>query len=356
MKMNYGLLPILALVLLVGAVDALATQAQAGSGVWRRPARQLFGYKIGPAKMRPMAIGSYARGCMAGATQLPVTGPAWQVMRLSRNRNWGLPTLIDYLSKLAVDAKQKDGWRGLLIGDMAQPRGGPMLTGHASHQIGLDADIWLRPMPEKTMSYSEREHVAAITMLAANGYQINPDVWTMSRARLIRRAASSPRVARIFVHPAIKKALCDAADKLGKDRGWLRRVRPWWGHHYHFHVRLKCPRGMRSCKNQREPAFGDGCGRELTAWLRRIHPRKKPKPKTTPKHKPKIHHRKRELTLASLPAACSRVLAYGDKGDLARLAYGVGGKIDAPVRNPRRAGVRKAQTPPPIIPVIAGMH
>jgi hypothetical protein len=38
------------------------------------------------------------------------------------------------------------GWgKGLYIGDISQPRGGPMTSGHASHQIGLDADIWMLP-------------------------------------------------------------------------------------------------------------------------------------------------------------------------------------------------------------------
>src|SRR5690606_32364598 len=120
------------------------------------PAKQLFGAKALPADMAARAIGSYARGCMAGGRALAVTGDAWQVMRLERNRNWGQPVLIDYLETLARDARDLDGWPGLLVGDLAQPRGGPMLTGHASHQIGLDADIWLRPMPERELSFKER--------------------------------------------------------------------------------------------------------------------------------------------------------------------------------------------------------
>ena len=63
-------------------------------------------------------------------------------MRLSRNRNWGHPKLVEFLERLSAKGA-KVGWPGLLVGDMAQPRGGPMLTGHASHQVGLDADIWL---------------------------------------------------------------------------------------------------------------------------------------------------------------------------------------------------------------------
>src|SRR5690606_9570375 len=101
-----------------------------------RPAKQLFGSVGVPAELLPRAVGSYAKGCLAGGAALPIDGPNWQVMRLSRNRNWGHPVLVDVLKRLAADVG-RDGAGGLLIGDMAQPRGGPMMTGHASHQIGL---------------------------------------------------------------------------------------------------------------------------------------------------------------------------------------------------------------------------
>jgi murein endopeptidase len=39
---------------------------------------------------------------------------------LSRNRNWGHPELIQFIEQLSETAA-RNGWRGLLIGDMAQP-------------------------------------------------------------------------------------------------------------------------------------------------------------------------------------------------------------------------------------------
>ena len=248
------------------------------------PAKKLFGHAKGPAKMKPRPIGFYTKGCLAGGKQLAKTGPAWQAMRLSRNRNWGHPTLIDFLEKLAVNAKEKDGWPGLLVGDLSQPRGGPMLTGHRSHQIGLDADIWLTPMPKKVQSYRQRESRSAISMLAKGAWTVDPKKWSLERAKLIRRAALDYRVARIFAHPTIKKALCEVADKIGSDRNWLRKVRPWWGHHYHFHVRLNCPKGMSGCKSQAAPPPGDGCGKPVEQWLAKMHP-KKVKKRVKPKIK-----------------------------------------------------------------------
>ena len=105
-------------------------------------AKELFGRKVLPAKMPTHVVGFYAKGCIAGAEGLPINGEAWQVMRLSRNRYWGHPDLVALVKRLAAKARKDAGWPGILVGDMSQPRGGPMLTGHASHQVGLDADIW----------------------------------------------------------------------------------------------------------------------------------------------------------------------------------------------------------------------
>lgn len=266
-------------------------------------AKILFGAQKQPAPLAARAIGTYARGCLAGAQMLPVNGPAWQAMRLSRNRNWGHPRLVAYVERLAKDAKRLDGWPGLLVGDMAQPMGGPMLTGHASHQIGLDADIWLTPMPPRELTREERENISATSMLAPdNKLAINKKAWTPGHVTLLKRAASYPEVARIFVHPVIKKALCDAA---GKDRGWLGKIRPWWGHHYHFHVRLTCPASSPGCVNQPPLTGDDGCGKELDKWFKLLS---RPEPKPDPSKPQKPAKPKPPLTLADLPADCRQLL------------------------------------------------
>ena len=85
------------------------------------PAKLLFSAMSRPASLAARSIGFYSRGCLAGAVALPVIGPSWQVMRLSRNRNWGHPRLVSYLERLAKDARSF-GWSGLLIGDLSQPK------------------------------------------------------------------------------------------------------------------------------------------------------------------------------------------------------------------------------------------
>ncbi|MGH2341847.1 penicillin-insensitive murein endopeptidase [Segnochrobactraceae bacterium EtOH-i3] len=278
----------------------LATPAAAAGGPPAdpaAPAKTLFGAVTQPAALQPRPIGTYGRGCLSGAEALPVDGPAWQVMRLERNRNWGHPALVAFLERLSA-AAPKLGWNGLLVGDMSQPRGGPMASGHASHQIGLDADIWLTPMPDHRLSREERRDLSAVSMLKGDSLYVDPSLWSDSRARLIRQAAKDPAVTRIFVHPGIKKTLCDWA---GADRAWLSKVRPWWGHNYHFHVRLACPAGESACKDQDKPATGDGCGKELAWWF--TDEPWKPAPKSDKPVKPP-----KPVTLADLPPACTRVL------------------------------------------------
>jgi penicillin-insensitive murein endopeptidase len=272
-------------------------------------ARDLFGAASEPAPLAARSIGGYAKGCLAGGVSLPINGPDWQVMRLSRNRNWGNPRLVDYMERLASDAHALDGWPGLLVGDMSQPRGGPMLTGHTSHQVGLDADIWLTPMPDRILTPQEREDMSAVSMLK-DPFSVDPAIFTLSHVKLIKRAASYPQVARIFVHPAIKKALCQEAPKAGKDMAWLGKVRPWWNHHYHFHVRLTCPPGAEGCENQK-PATGDnGCGQELANWYAML---KKAAIATAQAPKPgaKPWTGKPPLTMAQLPKECGTVLKAG---------------------------------------------
>ncbi len=160
-------------------------------------------------------------------------------MRLSRNRNWGHPELVRFLERFAPRAAKATGWPGILIGDMAQPRGGPLPFGHKSHQIGLDVDIWFRPMPDHRLSRKQRETMSATSLVAHDWKHLNPKTWTPADAAFIRTAAEQPEVERVLVNAAIKKELCELEGK--KHWSWMAKVRPWYGHDDHIHVRLKCP-------------------------------------------------------------------------------------------------------------------
>ena len=197
------------------------------------PAKEVFGRALTPIEAQARSIGYYWRGCLAGAKALPVDGESWQVVRLSRNRMWGNPAMIAFLERFSRKAKAEGVWNGILVGDISQPRGGPMLTGHASHQVGLDADVWLTPMPDHRLSNEERETMSAVNMVSEDGLSVDRAHWTPRQAAIIKAAAEEPVVDRIFVNAAIKKALCETA----RGQPWMNKVRAYWGHNYHFHIR-----------------------------------------------------------------------------------------------------------------------
>jgi len=264
-------------------------------------AAEAFGALAGPAGRTAEAIGFYNRGCATGLVQLPQSGATWQAMRPSRNRNWGQPETIRFLQQLSVAATQV-GWRGIYVGDIAQPRGGPAPSGHASHQTGLDADVWLLPPPSLSLSKAERDAIPFVSMLA-DRRTVNSS-WTPSHHALLRAAAGDPRVDRIFVNAAIKIAMCRTAT--AADTAWLQKIRPAAGHDEHFHIRLKCPAGSRACTPQTPTVAqisggGNGCDDTLMSWVTDAPARPDPDPAPARRHP-------RQYTLADLPAQCSDVL------------------------------------------------
>jgi penicillin-insensitive murein endopeptidase len=262
-------------------------------------AKFLFAAKQLPSLGKAMAIGYYPSGCLSGGVELPVNGPNWQVMRVSRNRNWGHPDLVRFLERFAPAAAKATGWKGILVGDMAQPRGGPTPFGHRSHQTGLDVDIWFMPMPDHTLSAEEREKISAINLVSDDWKGLNPKTWSPQQVAFIRTAAEQPEVERVLVNAAIKKELCRVAGKNGAT--WLKKVRPWYWHHDHIHVRLKCPADSPNCRGQPEVPEGDGCGdKELAHWFSD----KVLKPTMAPSGKPP-----KPITMADLPPACQNVLS-----------------------------------------------
>ena len=234
-----------ALVLAMAAVPGSA-RAQGG---WAEPWAGVGGPTAGPAQV----WGLYSEGCIAGAAQLPPEGEGYQAIRPNRRRGYGHPELVAFVQDLARAAADAALGR-LAVADLGQPRGGPII-GHASHESGLDADIWYRlDVPERPRD--ERSAVDEVSMVAAGGAEVDAEVWGDAQAELVRLAATDPRVARIFVHPAIKRDLCT---RDWADRAWIRVLVPEVHHHYHMHVRLNCPDGSPGCQGQSPPPAGTGC-------------------------------------------------------------------------------------------------
>lgn len=290
----------------IGLTFLLAQSAGQPGSAQEALAAKLFGAVSGPSSQAPEPVGSYSRGCGAGMMELPESGPTWQAMRLSRNRNWGQPEMVDYIIDLS-EAATRAGWRGLYVGDISQPRGGPSISGHVSHQTGLDADIWFTPPPRLDLSKGEREKLGAMIVRTDDQTRVNGN-WTASHAAVLKAAASDKRVDRIFVAAAIKIEMCKTAT--AEDKKWLQKIRPIYGHHDHFHVRLKCPAGASGCETQTPSVAelsngGNGCDDTLTWWVTDYLEELKTPPKAEPGPKKKGP---RTFTMADLPKACGAVL------------------------------------------------
>jgi len=272
----------LAALLLAGHEAAAETPHNAWSAVTSPSA--------GPAE----AIGGFAHGCLAGGATLPPEGIGYAAVRLSRRRNFGHPVTVAFVEDFGRAAKAA-GLPGLYIGDMAQPRGGPLPFGHASHQSGLDVDIWFQPETDPPPPRAAREQIDLASMLLADFSGVDHRRFGAAQVRLLRLAAADPRVERIFVSPVIKLALCRGyAGATSDGTGWLHRLSPWWGHDDHFHVRLACPAGSPLCEAQPPVPPGDGCDAGLTRWAQ--HPQLPPQTGQPAPPRPK------------LPAACASLV------------------------------------------------
>ncbi len=232
-----------------------------------------------PAQGTPEAIGSYANGCMIGASSLPAADTGFVDMRRNRNRFYGQPRLIRFIRELGQFTYERHGQKHL-IGDLSQPRGGRMNFGHSSHQTGLDVDIWMQTVPNNQAVNPTVVDKAAGT--------VNGGALPLPTRDALYFSATHPAVARIFVNPVVKWHLCLSET----DTSWLHKLRPWWGHDQHFHVRLRCADDQPLCKNQDPPPPGDGCDASLYNWVDEqsglVTGRIKPKKRTNKKRKPKV--------------------------------------------------------------------
>ena len=243
-----------------------------------------------PVAGTAQSIGGFSNGCIIGAQALPLERDGYQVMRSQQLRYFGHPDLLAFIKRLTTQTSS-NGLGTVMIGDMGMPAGGRFATGHASHQSGLDVDIWLQ-LPSSRWSATQLKNPRAIDLVAGNGKAVVESIWQPQVGQLIKLAAQDSEVTRIFVHPAIKQKLCDTA---GTDRTWLRKVRPWFGHRAHMHVRLRCPASSLECEEQAAIPAGDGCGAELASWLEA--------PKKLPNAKPK------DPVIPEPPASCKALLA-----------------------------------------------
>lgn len=244
-----------------------------------------------PGFTEPRIVSGPGGGCIAGAVELPERGPGYQTIRASRSWFWGHPDTIAALETLGLRA-QAAGLPTLYMNDISRPHGGPMAGLHASHQLGLDADVWLDVSPKPELTPAARSAVEVASLVRADGRDVDPARWSDEHLTLLRLAAGLPGIDRVLVNPAIKQQLCRLPMA---DRAWLRLIRPWYGHAAHMHLHFRCPPGQPECRDMAPVPPGEGCDATLAWWFEQLDaPPKPPAPSRPP---------------LPLPAACAAILA-----------------------------------------------
>jgi penicillin-insensitive murein endopeptidase len=239
-------------------------------------------------------VGAGGMGCIQGAIRLPDAAPGLQTIRLGKSSFWGAPATIAALELLGRQAKAA-GLPDLYIGDLSGPRGGPIPGGHMSHQMGLDADVYLDVTPHPPLSAAAREALEPPSLVRPDGRAVDPARWRPEHATLLRMATQLPGIDRVLVNAAIKQQLCDSVTG---DRSWIRLIRPWWGHASHMHLNFRCPAGQPECPARpAPPPPGDGCDASLQWWFDQLDHPARPEATARPPKPP------------ALPAACRAIMA-----------------------------------------------
>lgn len=227
--------------------------------------------------------GSTGLGCIDGAVAVKES-KSLKFQVWGRGRNFAHPLMAQYLDDLRQKLKDQ-GLPPLVVGDISRKYGGPYgpSSNHSSHNTGLDVDLPF--FFAQGIEPSDHPDVYIV-----RGEELLP-TFTADIASLIINAASDPRVDRVFVAPKIKQRMCQIYEREPYN-GFLHKLRPWFGHQAHMHVRLKCPSDSPNCISQAPIPAGTGCGYEVESWFLPPPPKSatanKPKPKKEPPYQCKV--------------------------------------------------------------------
>ena len=260
----------------IGSIATAKTLAQSQDLMWLPPFTPYTGSEA-------RIYGSPNNGCIAGALPLSDQNETFQLQRWGNDRHYAHPLMLQYLQDLRARAAELE-LPPLLIGDLSRPYGGPYgpSSAHASHNTGLDVDLPF-DFAQPRKNHYELEHPKDNYIVSGKKVRSS---FTPEIATYIKLAASDPRVDRVFVAPMIKKHMC-ALYEHEPDAGFLHKLRPWFGHRAHMHVRLNCPSDSPECVLPKPIPEGSGCGYEVDSWFLPPPPKTQTAANTKPKPKAK---------------------------------------------------------------------
>ena len=213
----------------------------------------LFALSLLAGVSHAASYGPYSRGCFTNGDSLPESGPGFFSIQRQRDTFHGHPDTVNFVKSLGQKAEQEK--LGVVrVGNIAQKNGGPLYEHSVSHQSGLDVDIGY--------VFSKKKSGEVLVDVLKKDRSINTKLFTKESERLIQLTAQDKKVQRILVNPIIKKKMCETYP----DQKWLRKLRPWWKHTDHMHVRLHCPKDSPECVKQSPVPAGTGCSGDQFEW------------------------------------------------------------------------------------------
>jgi penicillin-insensitive murein endopeptidase len=201
----------------------------------------------------------YSGGSLMNPSVMPDAGFGFVKLYLPRHRAFSSYDMTELLKDAAGRLQQLHPSRDrLMIGDMSGEHGG-FISGHASHQNGLDTDVaYLRAdQTEQDPNYTKGFEQSFVKKGRLTANFDLPRNWD-----ILKILVSSGRVQRIFVNSVVKKAFCayaKAINELESQKETLKRLRVIAGHTDHFHVRITCPRNSPACRPQEDMPDDTGC-------------------------------------------------------------------------------------------------
>lgn len=198
-------------------------------------------------KPRQQAQGAVNAGHLKNASRLHNT----RYVRLRFPVNaWGTRRMVDLIQQCAKEVKKRHkGAHKLVVGDLSRRRGGP-LPPHAGHQNGREADIGFYMRSGKALAglwkvgayhIDARRTLTLVNCLVSSGEVLGLFLQRALQAPLVREAKrrkwKASRISRMFSYPRGR----NVRRGLMQHRG---------GHNNHIHVRLRCAKHERNCRNR----------------------------------------------------------------------------------------------------------
>ncbi len=221
--------------------------------------------KNGDVRQINQAVGFPDQGRLRNSTSIYSKQQAlnenafFEVVSPGRNRHYGTYDMAEIISRMGKNLVDIHNHK-LFVGNISQKNGGA-LPPHASHQIGIDADLGY-PTTSDSVKFP--------VVVQMKNRQYNPSIYSAEKTyALLKFTFSQPdiRVDRVFMDRTIKKSLCDYAKSKNefnsKDKELVNRIFNSIdhvdGHGDHFHLRLKCSSYDPACRNKLY-SVNKGCG------------------------------------------------------------------------------------------------